>query len=417
MTVTKKTLLVAWWEFIERVKTKSFIVGLFLMPTIMAVFIIAPGYLKESLKESETQYIAVLDDTGVLFDSLDAALGRAAVLDNGTPEYTLRRLNRGAASLERFKDSLDAALLDGSLAAALFIPANAMDSLRVEYRSSNVSDIEGITLITRKLSDIMVRYRMAGAGLDPDEVATLSRETDVRTVRVTEKGEEESGFLESFGLSYVFIILTLIMILTSGQMLVRSMVEEKSNRIVEVLVSSCSPMDLMFGKIIGMGMLAFVPVLFWILLGAILLAVTGVANLPLDNLWLMFVYFILGFLFYAALFVALGSLTSTEQEAQQMTGYLSMFLSLPIVIAMIASQSPNNPILTVLTMIPFLTPQMMFIRLPIIAPPLWEIALSLGILVLSIIALTWIAARIFRVGILLTGKRPSLDEIVRWIRH
>jgi ABC-2 type transport system permease protein len=416
MILTKKTLTVAWWEFIERVKTKSFIIGLFLLPLIMAVFSAGPALLSDSLEESEALVIVVNDETGVVFDSLRAAYETAPTLANGTPKYDIRRHARMVHHAADPRASLDSLLLNGTVSATIYIPAGAIDSHSVEYRALNVSDIEGISGFEEKISDIITRHRMTRAGLDPDVISQLDRWTEMRTVRVTEKGEKETGFLESFGLSYVFIILTMIMVLTSGQMLVRSMVEEKSNRIVEVLVSSCSPMDLMFGKILGMGMLAFAPIIVWALMGVTLLLVADIGNLPLENLWLMLVYFVLGFLLYSSLFVAFGCLTSTEQEAQQMTGYLSMLIMLPIVIAFIASQSPNNPILVFLTMIPFLTPQMMFIRLPIMTPPSWEIALSLGILVLSIIAITWAAAKIFRVGILLTGKRPGLDEILRWLR-
>ena len=130
----------------------------------------------------------------------------------------------------------------------------------------------------------------------------------------------------------------------------------------------------------------------------------------------MIVYFFLGFLLYAGIFVMFGCLASTEQEAQQMTGYLSIFLSLPLVIAMIAVQNPNSPLLVGLSFVPLLTPSMMILRLPILTPPAWQIAASLAGLVLSIAVVVWIAAKVFRVGILLTGKRPTLDEIVRWIR-
>ncbi len=416
MTITRKTFRVARWEFIERVKTKSFIIGLFIMPVIMGMFTIGPSMLSEALEEYDSRRIAVYDGSGIVFDSLSASLDQSPKLADGKPAYTLLRLDDAPEASAVITDSLDRMLLDGRIAAVIIIPRQTLDSHVVEFRATNVSDIEGISMLSGRISDIVTRHKMLTAGLDPDLVETLSTETQMRTVRVTDKGEEETGYLESFGLSYVFIILTLIMVLSSGQMLVRSMVEEKSNRIVEVLVSSCSPMDLMFGKIIGMGMLAFVPVALWAVMGSVIVMVTEIGNLPLDNLWLMLVYFVLGFMLYAAMFVALGCLTSTEQEAQQMTGYLSILLSMPIVIALIASQSPNNPILVVLTMIPFLTPQMMFIRLPIMTPPLWEIALSLGILVFAIITVTWIAARIFRVGILLTGKRPGLNEIARWLR-
>jgi len=415
MIITWKALRVAWWEFIERVKTKSFIISLFLLPVIMAVFTLTPALLRDSLAESESKRLAVWDSTGVVIDSLSTKLTRSPRLANGKPVYIVQRIPE-ILGQTAVKDSLDELLLDNSISAAILIPATALDSQSVEYRATNVSDIEGVVMLQKLISDIITEWRMHDAGLDPVTLRSLTQRTDIRTVRVTAKGETESGFLESFGLSYVFIILMLMMILTSGQTLVRSMVEEKSNRIVEVLVSSCSPTDLMFGKIIGMSMLAFVPITFWALLGAVLLSAAGIANLPLDNLGLMLLYFFLGFLLYASLFVALGCLTSTEQEAQQMTGYLSIILALPIVIALIASQSPNNPILVALTMIPFLTPQLMFVRLPIITPPVWEIALSLTILVCSIIAVTWIAGRIFRVAILLTGKRPAIGEILRWIR-
>jgi ABC-2 type transport system permease protein len=416
MRMTAKALRVARWEFIERVKTKSFIIGLLLTPAIMAVFAIGPALLQGTMARTEAQLIAVHDGTGMVVDSLEATLRRGPLLENGTPKFLVERVEAAGRTLPEIKADLDSALLRASVSAAIVIPSDALDEHSIEYRSLNVSDIESISRLERRVSDIISEFKLSHAGLDPAHVDELTRGTNMRTVRVSEKGEEESGFLEAFGLSYVFLIMLMILILTSGQMLVRSLVEEKSNRIVEILVSSCSPMDLMFGKIIGISMLGVVQVLFWSLIGAVLVLAADLGNLPLDNIWLMLLYFILGFLLYAAVFVAFGSLASTEQEAQQMTGYLTMLLMLPIIIAFMASQNPNNPVLVGLSMIPLLTSQMMFMRLPITTPPTWEIALSLFILVCSIVAVTWVAGKIFRTGILLTGKRPSLDEIVRWIR-
>lgn len=416
MTLTRKALHVARWEFIERVKTKSFIIGLLLTPAIMALFAVGPAMLQDTLADADAQVIAVYDGTGVVIDSLEAGLLRGPRLDNGKPKYRIERVEAAGRALPVIKADLDSALLRSRISAVLVIPPDALDSHAVEYRSLNVSDIESISRLERRVSDIISEFKISHAGLDPAKVDELTRSTGMRTVRISEAGEEESGFLESFGLSYVFLIMLMIMILTSGQMLVRSLVEEKSNRIIEILISSCSPMDLMFGKILGISLLGIVQVLFWALIGSVLVLAVDLSNLPLDNIWLMVLYFLLGFLLYAALFVAFGSLASTEQEAQQMTGYLTMLLMLPIIIAFMATQSPNNPVLVGLTMIPLLTPQMMFMRLPITTPPAWEIALSLLILVLSIVAVTWVAGKIFRVGILLTGKRPNIDEIFRWIR-
>ncbi len=416
MKLTSKTLRVAWWEFIERAKTKSFLIGMFLTPGIMVLFAGGPALLQDSLELNESQRIMVYDGSGVVIDSLEASLKRSPLLSNGEPKWAIERTEAAGRSIDQIETDADSALLREQYVAAILIPSDALESHEVEYRSQNVSDIDGITMMRRRISRIITEHKIAHAGLDPEKMRELNQSTEMRTVRVTEEGEEESGFLESFGLAYVFLIFMLIMVLTTGQMLVRSMVEEKSNRIVEVLVSSCSPMDLMFGKILGISMLGLVQILFWTLIGVVLVLASGLENLPLDNLWLMVLYFILGFILYGAIFVAFGSLASTEQEAQQMTGYLSMLLMLPIVIAIIATQNPNSPVLVVLTMIPLITPQMMFVRLPITAPPTWEIALSLLILVCSIIIVTWIAAKIFRIGILLTGKRPGLGEILRWIR-
>lgn len=416
MKLTTKTFRVARWEFIERVKTKSFIIGLLLTPAIMGLFALGPALLQDTLTDADVRVVAVYDGTGVVVDSLEAALRRGPLLADGSPKFRIERVETADRPLEYIKADLDSALLRGHISAAVIIPATALDSHAIEYRSLNVSDIESVSRLERRISEIISEHKIAHAGFDPVQVDLLTRATDMRTVRVSEEGEKESGFLESFGLSYVFLIMLMIMILTSGQMLVRSLVEEKSNRIVEVLVSSCSPTDLMLGKILGISMLGLVQLALWGLIGVVLVLALDIGNLPLDNIWLMLLYFVLGFLLYAAIFVAFGSLASTEQEAQQMTGYLTMLLMLPIIIAFMATQSPNNPVLVILSMIPLLTPQMMFMRLPITTPPLWEIALSLFILVCSIIAVAWIAGKIFRTGILLTGKRPGLDEIVRWIR-
>ena len=414
--MTRKTLIVARWEFIERAKRKSFIIGLFLTPALMLLFGAGPSLLRSVIRNDSALTIAVYDGTGIVYDSLKAELAQGYRLSDNSMKYLLSRADSQATDVATLKQSIDVELLGSRISAAILIPAEARDSAQVEYRSLNTSDIETISMLEARISRILARGRLLKAGLDPSLVHELNRTTNMRTVRVSHEGDKESGFLESMGISYAFLVFMLISILFSGQMLVRSLVEEKSNRIVEMLVSSCTPLDLMMGKILGISGLAMVQVAFWGLVGYLAILAAGLSNLPLEHLWLMAVYFVLGFLLYAALFVALGCLASTEQEAQQLSSYLTMLLMLPIVLAIIAIQNPNSPLLTALTLIPFLTPQMMFVRLPITPPPLWEIMLTLILLSASIIVLAWIAARIFRVGILLTGKRPELGEIIRWIK-
>ncbi|MDH7514881.1 MAG: ABC transporter permease [Bacteroidota bacterium] len=416
MKITAKAFRVARWEFVERVKTKSFLIGLFLTPVIMAVFILAPYLLNDTMAKKERGVIALYDGTGVLADSIESAFAREFTLPDGSPRYEIRRIPRSLTPAEA-AERIEPDLLSESVEAAIIVPPAVFDSLSVEYRAKNTADIDAIVLMERTISDLVAARKLTQAGLDPMKVRELNRRTAMRTIRVSEEGEKESGFLESFGMSYVLLIILMMMVLGSGGMLVRSMVEEKSNRIVEILVSSCSPLDLMFGKIMGLSLLGFVQVGFFALIGVVLVVATGVTGLPLENIWLMAVYFVLGFLFYAALFVALGCLSSTEQEAQQITGYLTLFLALPLALSMIAVRNPQSSILVVLSFIPFLTTPIMLLRLPGMTPPLWEIVATLGVFVVSIAGMVWAAAKIFAIGILLTGKRPRMAEVLRWLKE
>jgi len=194
-------------------------------------------------------------------------------------------------------------------------------------------------------------------------------------------------------------------------------IEEKSNRIVEVLVSSCSSMELMAGKIIGLSFLGLTTVAFWIIIFIGVNFATPVPFVGVDHLFLLLVYFILGYFMYVAIFITAGSTVSTEQEAQQMTSYITLFLVLPIAFAVPVMLNPGSVLVKVLTQIPLLSPTMMALRFSIQTPEWWEIGLSLCTLSVTIWGLMWVAAKVFRIGILITGKKPSLTEIIGWLRN
>jgi ABC-2 type transport system permease protein len=206
-------------------------------------------------------------------------------------------------------------------------------------------------------------------------------------------------------------------ILSSGGMLIRSLVEEKSNRLIEILVSSCKPEELLTGKILGLSLLALVQITIWIILGIFL---TGIQLIPLsafDYLLPMLVYFILGFLFYTALFVGIGSVVNTEQEAQQITGYLTLILFLPVIFAVSSIQNPDSWMVNALTYIPFTTPVIMLLKFNIKPVPVHEIFITVSLLVFSIFLVIIITSRIFRIGILSYGKMPAIKKIFQWINE
>ncbi len=412
--ITRKVWRVTLWEYLQRLKTKSFIIGLFLTPLLMLAFTVVPALLG-TISDEETKTIYVFDQTGLIIDSLQNRLNRQYTLRSGEPNYRIVPV-AGSHDIDAVRDSLNRLLVEHRQDAFLVIPADVFDSLRVEYRAVNVSNIRDQERLKNAVSAIIRESKYRSAGLDPEEMHKLTRSVDLRSVRVSEKGEQESGFFESFGLAYVFIITMMILILQGGGLMVRSLVEEKSSRLVEILISSCSPTDLLLGKIFGLGLLGLTQLAFWAILGAALVLGFDITSLPLDNLWLMLLYSLLGYMLYTAIFVGMGTLVTTEQEAQQITGYLSMLLILPFMVAIFATQNPDSTVITVLSLIPFLTPTMMVLRLPIVTPPTWEIVLSLVILSGTTVIVGWMAGALFRTGLLLTGKKPTFNEVLRWLR-
>ena len=200
-------------------------------------------------------------------------------------------------------------------------------------------------------------------------------------------------------------------------MLVRSMIEEKSSRLIEMLVSSSTPDELLTGKILGLSLLGITQILIWVLIGLSLIASSLLPLTAFNNIIPMLLYFILGFLFYASLFVGIGSTVNTEQEAQQITTYLSLILMLPVVIAMPAIQNPDFIVTKVFSYIPLTIPTVMLLRLNVQNVTYLEILLSLIIMVFSIFIVTKVSAKIFRIGILSYGNKPTLKEIFQWIKE
>ncbi|MBZ0199532.1 MAG: ABC transporter permease, partial [Ignavibacteriaceae bacterium] len=216
---------------------------------------------------------------------------------------------------------------------------------------------------------------------------------------------------------FILIMLLMMMILYSGGMLIRSLIEEKSNRLIEVLVSSCTADELLTGKILGLSALGLFQILIWAILAVVL---AGSSIIPADafkNVLPMLIYFILGFIFYTSIFVGAGAIATTEQEAQQLTSYISLVLLFPIILVFSAVQNSNSFLLQVLSYIPFTTPSILILRLNLQDITLHEILITVLIMLVSIYIAINAAAKIFRIGILSYGKRPSLKEIIRWIRE
>ncbi|HKM17605.1 MAG TPA: ABC transporter permease, partial [Limnochordia bacterium] len=248
----------------------------------------------------------------------------------------------------------------------------------------------------------------------------------VKTLEPVGDGELEEGdevvadsHIQSLILAYLLLFILYMALILYGQMVAQGVAEEKSSRIMEIMVSVVKPMQLMIGKIIGIGTLGLVQFAIWIGTGAIVISMKNlglsIGDIPIGTLLWFALFFILGYLFYATIFAAAGALVSRVEEVQQVITILMMGLIAGFIIAYMSFMNPNSSLATVASMIPLLSPMVMFARVTLTNPPAVQIITSIALLILNIIVNTWIGAKIYRVGILMYGKRPSVKEVFRYL--
>lgn len=411
-----KAFQVAAWEFSEKIKSKAFIISLVIMPIIMILFGVLPGLLV-SRPDADATVVGIIDETDSIIGPLARRLDEKYKLPDGQPNYVIKNLSSQGV-IEKKKMAANKMVTAGDITGYFYFPSSIFDSGKVEYRSENVSNIKIQERFSRTIEEVIVESRILKQGLDPSLIKKITADVNVKSIKVSEKGDEkETGFLETFFSGYIVIMMLLFLVMTSGQLLIRSVVEEKTNRVIEVLLSSCSARDLMVGKIFGLSGLGIVQMLIWGMIGFAVSLKTGANIFTTMNLMLSLVYFVLGYIFYSAIFVAAGSPVTTEQEAQQITTYVSLLLVFPMVIAMPVMQNANSVWIKVLSFIPLLTPTLMVLRISVQMPSLWEILSTIALLIISSIVMMWAAGKIFRVAVLSYGKRPTLPELFRWVRE
>jgi len=420
----KKMLLVARREYLDRVKKKSFLIGTILGPVLMGLLIFAPALLFKLSPETQTT-ITVIDLNGDVYAQMETSL--ADTIDDGTPKFILREVEVGGAGLEETRRVLNLEIENDAIDGYLVIPEDIIDTGKASFFGKRIGDIKTIERIESALSNVVIGLRLSMRGLDYSEVRGLVKNVDLETMQVTDKGaEKRGGFDFIFMSSFLFIMMLYMTILMWGVAVQRSIIEEKNNRIIEVLLSSLRPEDLLFGKIFGVGAVGLTQYAIWGLLGTIMTAygltmggpVAELAgNLSFATLGFFILYYVLGFLFYSTMFAGIGSVCNTDQEAQQMQTPVVLCLVFTILVPMMIIQRPDSLFATVISLIPLFTPIVMFMRINVLMPPVWQIAASIVIMILSIRFAGKLSARIFRTGILMYGKKPDARELLKWLRR
>jgi len=378
---------------------------------------LVPGLLMQNQRGKPLR-LAIVDETGVLGPAAAQSLARRKA--GGEPRFEIAALAGGDTATLRAGLTRD--VVAGRLDGYVVLPGDITERSRAEYYAQNVSNMMDISMIDQAVEEALVGHRLRGAGLEGERVAALTRKLDLRTVRLT-----ESGAREDRGGTFVLAVLLMMMLYSTvamwGSAIMNGVIEEKSNRVVEVIVSSIPPGTLFWGKLLGVGAAGLTQFLFW----AACMAVVGIYGATLSGarvpevtpllLGSFVLYFVLGYFLYGAMYAAVGSAVNTQQEAQSLAFPLMMPLVLAVVFFGAVMGSPDSRMSVVLSLIPFLTPLLMFLRISVLTPPAWQIALSIAIMLASIALLTWIGGRVYRVGILMHGKRATLPEIVRWARE
>lgn len=423
----KKTFILARREFLSRIRSKGYWLGTLILPVFMAAMVFIPALIAGS---TTSQLDAVLvDTTGRVGPGLLHRLEeRRRGPESRIADFHLT-LEEPAADRRAQREALDRRLLDEEIDAWLWIDRDALDAGEVEYRARNVSNVLSQEVLERQISSAVREVRLAEAGYDPDAVGALLEPVDLATVRVSAEGSRREGGEAGFALAYFLFFLLYLMMLLWGNQVLQGVLEEKSSRVVEVIVSAARPFELMLGKLSGIGTAALVQFAIWM---ACLVALTvpglvgALASLPeelqlprvtLAQVGWVTVFFLLGLFVYSTMYAAVGAAFNNLQEAQQMASLPTFAIIAPVFFLIIVINDPNGTLSVILTMVPILSPILMPLRIAAEMPPAWQLALSAVILALFIWLMVWLCARIYRTGILMYGKKPTFKELLRWLRY
>jgi ABC-2 type transport system permease protein len=411
----KKTLIIAKWEYIEKIRTKAFIISMFVTPAILLLFTLAPTWFSRHEEESTKAY-GIIDTSGIYFSQLRDNLEKIKLKDD-QPKYLIINLYGKKDKLDDLKKSADIDVVRNKLQGYLLILNGGTDNIKINFRSKGSGSFDDLGKIEGVFNKLKNQIQLEKAGVDSSIINSVSKYVGINPIKIEENGKEsKADFLTMFFSSFIFIMLLMMMILSTGGMLVRSLLEE-SNRLIEILVSSCSKKELLAGKVIALSGLGFTQILIW---GILALVTARTALIPMeafDNIFPMLGFFILGYVFYVSIFVGIGSIVSTEQEAQQITSYISIMLILPTIFAVSAIQNPGSTIIKILSFIPFTSASIMMLRLKIETIPVGEILSAVLIMLISIYLTITFSSKLFKIGILSYGKRPALKELIRWMRE
>ncbi|MGD8535055.1 MAG: ABC transporter permease [Candidatus Aminicenantes bacterium] len=437
----RKILSVIKREYIQIVRTKGFIIGTILGPVMMVAILVVP-VIMSTVAVDKQEIIGVVDLSREIFPDLDRKLGQEDYkLDDGSRRYVLKKTELlPGASVDGLKKELNEKVLNEELSAYILIPEDVLEvedtetaakrekseGRDMEYVAQHTTDIQELAELNEALNSVIIEKRLRKEGLDPQKVSQYIKRVRLTPIKVTKKGEEKDT-MGTFMVSYFLALILYMAIFIYGSVIMRGVIEEKSSKVVEVILSSLRPFQLMLGKILGIGAVGLTQFSIWAVFG---LAATqysqrlipagagfNLVRIPTYIFVYFVVFFILGYFLYATFYAAVGSMVNSEKEAQQLVMPITMFLILPLLLLIFVIRSPDSALSVFLSMFPLFAPIIMMLRVSVLLPPFIQIGGAIILLILAVLVMAWLAAKIFRVGILMYGKPPKFAEVVRWLRY
>ena len=443
-----KFLAVFKREYIQAVRRKVFIIMTLLGPFLMAGLMFLPTLMM--VKGVGEKKVAVVDATGQLRDAvMNPAPGptergvpspssalqkkRSSPMASGPVqiEYVDARGTRDLKTVEQgyFNRMTDtstpkAKKLDG----VLTVPADSFDNdkARLTYYSRSSTDLIAQERLARLVNHGIERRRLISHGIDPEAIDRLMKDVQVDGVQLSASGEQKKGGELNFLIGFVFAALLVIPVFIYGTDIMRGIIQEKTERIVEILISSMTPVQLLSGKILGLAAVGLTQLAAWVIMASLLGAYGGgMAAAAGINIMQFFhasilvyflVFFLLAYMTYVTIYAIGGSVCNSDKEAQQLIAPIMMVMMTPWILGGAIIMNPDSTLAVSLSLSPFFAPITMFMRIIVADPPMSQIAISIVVSIVTIAVMLWVTAKIFRIGILSYGKRPTIPELWRWMK-
>ncbi len=409
-----KVLLIIQREYLSRVRKRAFLIMTLVVPALVLIMYTVIKYLyKNSEEMNRMRIVKVMDESGEFEKKF-------------TSKKSIQFVAGGSSLVQQ-----KAELKGNDDEYLLYIPRDFRKPDAIQLFSAGKPNMNTSLTIEGQVNSIATSNNMVKAGIDTNKLRLTKTSFTVAAKQITDKGEENSNSGTSYIVGVAGAVLIYMSLFLYGAQVMRGVIEEKTNRIIEVIVSSVKPFQLMLGKIIGVGLVGITQFALWVLLSLGVTYVLGheysgpqspvmylmshIATIPLGSIiGYFFFYFISGFMLYSAIFAAVGSAVDSETETQQFMFPITMPLLFTYIISVsFLVQNPDSSLALWLSIIPFTAPVAMMVRLPFHVPD-WQIALSMGLMVAGFMFTTWVAARIYRVGILMYGKKASYAELAKW---